>query len=106
MAYGERRERRGSMREENESRGTRKGMKKQMERREEYREKGAKEGRMSDMRDESMFGFPKNCVVAQYPKTTMYNQASGADDWDIAGQDMEIDSNISGLNKNKTRWRF
>ena len=84
----------------------RKGMKKQFERKEEYSEKGGKMGRMNEMRDESMFGFPKDCVVATYPKTSMYNQASGADDWDVQGQDMETDSNISGLNKNKTRTRF
>lgn len=76
------------------------------ERRSMRKEKGMKKSKMGSMREDSMFGFPPNCVVAEYPKTSKFNQSSDLNDWDVAGQDFQMDTDTRDLNKNKSKSRF
>jgi len=56
--------------------------------------------------DESLFGFPYESKVVDYPKNYYFNQASGAYKDDISGTDYEIDKAVEGLNRNKSNYRF
>jgi len=65
-----------------------------------------KKEKMSGRGDESMFGFPKDCKVVEYPKSPMSSLVDGPDDYGVMGVDSQERSDATKLSANKSQSRF
>ena len=65
-----------------------------------------KKENMSSRGDESMFGFPKNCMVKDYPKSPMSGVATGPEDYGIMGVDDQERADTMKLTADKSKSRF
>lgn len=54
----------------------------------------------------SMFGFPAQSKVVEYPKTDYLNQYGQVDMNDVAGMDYEMDNAVKGMNQQHSKYRW